>query len=92
MKVQISKNANVFITKYALSRGIVEAELVSSNNRLVVVKWSSGLNGTAMFHGKGKEWHETRSEAVMRAYAMRDAKVVSLRKQIDKLNNMNFGK
>ena len=36
------------------------------------------------------KWHTTRADAVARAEQMRDAKRLSLRKQLDKLEKMRF--
>ncbi len=77
----------VFITKYALTAGIqeVDAEDCSSiaPEMISVGKYSH-------FHGEGREWHRTIELARLRAEAMREAKIVSLTKQIAKLEKMKF--
>lgn len=79
----------VYCTKYALSKGITEHELVKeTNGEHAVVKWENGLNGEKYLH-RG-EWHYTRSDAVKRAEEMLNARITSLQKQINKLGRMSF--
>jgi len=49
-------------------------------------KWSLAT----YFHWEGKEWHRTEKEALCRAQEMRDRKIRSLKKQIEKLEKMSF--
>ena len=49
-----------------------------------------GKGFSRSFHGKGKEWHESESDAKRRAEEMRQKKTISLNKQIDKLQKMRF--
>lgn len=78
----------VWITKYALSSGVVEAELVSqdAHDGYVAVKWTRGMNGRATFH-RG-EWHRTESDARTRIVEMIAAKRKSLAKQATKLEKL----
>jgi hypothetical protein len=74
---------NVFITKYALSQGIIESEarLTSIANMI-----DAGKRG--YFH-KG-EWFTTREEAEANAEHRRAKKIASLKKQIAKLEALSF--
>lgn len=78
----------VWITKYALTQGIIEkeAELCESYDGMIRVsgKFSYYL------HGEGKEWHRTKESAIARAEEMRQKKIESLKKQIQKLEEMHF--
>lgn len=38
------------------------------------------------------DWHETKEEAIQQATKMRNAKIASLKKQIEKLEKLNFDK
>ena len=76
----------VFITKYALTVGIQEAEVEHSNCPGEVVKRERF--GTTSFHAK--EWYMDMNEAKVRAEVMRTAKINSLEKSIKKLNEMDF--
>lgn len=79
----------VFITKYALTRGIYEVEgEVSNEGDSVEVKGGDHL--TSFFCGKGKNWCETKEEAIARAEEMRKLKINNLKKQIKKLEEMKF--
>jgi hypothetical protein len=75
----------VWITKYALTKGIKEVEGEACENTL-----------TDMFDaGKGEfyhrlDWHKTREEALKHAEWMRVKKIKSLTKQIDKLKEKVF--
>lgn len=76
----------VYITKYALSQGIFEKEAKECGNGMIATreKWS------AYFYGEGKEWHRTKEGAIKRAEEMREKKILSLKKQITKLENLKF--
>jgi len=81
----------VFITKYALTKGVyeIEAKVCESISPDMISEVKEGVCNNC-FHGKGKNWHETRESAVERAKKMRDAKVAALKKQIKKLEAMEF--
>lgn len=78
----------VWITKYALTEGLIEAEVITSGADCVTVKWENGLNGVNYFHGN--DWWGDERRAKLHALQMRDAKIISLRKQISKLETMEF--
>lgn len=80
--------STVFITKYALTGGILELPLVKRGNGMVTVKRPGISNGDWDFFGN--DWHPTREEAVKRAEDMRQAKIKSLQKQIAKLEKLSF--
>lgn len=79
----------VYVTKYALTKGIQMHEVgePSGSTELVtdVRGWQYGE-----FHGQGREWHKTLESARIRAEELREAKIVSLQKQIKKLKNLRF--
>lgn len=78
----------VWITKYALTKGIFEMEVESQSEdgKGVYGKvWSDG------YHGEGKEWHRTKESAIRRAEEMRQKKIARLKNQIEKLEQMKFG-
>lgn len=72
----------VFITRYALSGGIQlkEANLV---NRDMVASSRGG------FYHK-PDWHTEAAGAIVRAEKMRDAKIASLTKSLERLKGLNF--
>lgn len=77
----------VWITKYALTKGIYEMEVESES------KDGKSVYGKAWndsFHGEGIEWCNTKGEAVKRAEEMRIRKIKSLEKQIDKIKSLKF--
>lgn len=84
--------SKVYITKYALTAGVIECEVDRSRDTRtdgsVTVKWPGGLNGTAHFYGN--QWQLTKEDAFKRADEMRKAKLKSLAKQVHKLEDMRF--
>jgi hypothetical protein len=78
----------VYVTKYALTKGIIVVELIKGDDeRMVTVKWKEG-GYPAYFHKP--DWHLTREEAVSRAKAMKANKLESLKEQIKKLEKREF--
>lgn len=74
----------VFITKYALTKGIIEmeGEIVSANKDMIRV-------GENIWHVK-PFWYEKREDAISHANEMRQKAINSLNKRIEKLKNLNF--
>lgn len=77
----------VFITKYALSQGILEREVNKTQFSAMVSETNKRMN---IYHKPF--WHETMEEAIQHAETMRKAKIASLTKQISKLEKLNFNK
>lgn len=76
----------VYITKYALSDGILEKEAEECDRFPGMIITDDG----AHFHGEGKNWTRTKEAAVARAQEMKAKKIKSLKKQIEKLERMKF--
>jgi hypothetical protein len=76
-----------YITKYALSKGILELE---GSNRIGNEDTFEAKTGQWMNSYHGGEWWATRDAAVERADEMRVARIASLKKQIKKLEAMRF--
>ena len=87
---------NIYVTKWALTQGILKMEADKTDetiypNRTVgtaSVPGNPGKSYTQNFHGN--EWHPTMSQAIERAEEMRRRKIVSLQKQMEKLQNLKF--
>jgi len=80
----------VYITKYALTKGIIDADAeqpLKDSPGFISVKFGGYSNN---FHGEGKEWHRSLASAEFKANQMRLAKIVSMKKQIKKLEEMTF--
>ena len=75
--------AKVWITKYALTQGIFEAEGKVFSGEYFDIGCRDGLFTK-------NEWHHTKSEAIARAEEMRIAKLKSLDKQIKKISALKF--
>jgi hypothetical protein len=81
----------VWITKYALTKGIfeIEARIVEDFKGMAVYK----LEGSCMHeYAHAGEWYKSYEEALEKAEDMRNKKIISLQKQIIKLNDINFKK
>lgn len=80
----------IWNSKYALTEGLIEQEgeeygkVGSSTVRVGLLPRQEYL------HGEGKEWHRTRESALARAEVMRQAKIVSLRNQLARLEALRF--
>lgn len=78
----------LYITKYALSSGILEREQVDIDGRMAVVVEPGGLNRRGYYHGS--DWHLTREAALADAEKRRVARIASLKKQIEKLEKLQL--
>lgn len=76
-----------WITKYALTQGISERDIRSFDDE--TAEDITGGHLRAQYYHKG-EWHKSRSVAIAKAEEMRNKKIASLKKQIEKLENMKF--
>ena len=75
----------IWVTKYALSKGIFETEGEAVGEGLFKAHKQYDY-----FHGEGRDWHRTKESAIVRAENMRIAKIASLKKQIAKLEKLSF--
>lgn len=83
----------VWISKYALTRGIIEADATRcSTGDMVKVEKGSGSDRVIYFHGEGRDWHLTLNGAVAKAEEQRKKKIVVLKKTLSKLERMDFTK
>jgi len=75
-----------WITKYALTSGVqkVEAKLCAPD--MISVVQESGFSN--VFYGK--EWHTTPAAAAAHVEIMRARKIASLKKDLEKLENMKI--
>lgn len=78
-----------FITKYALTQGIVETEVEDCFDICdSMVRSFNDMNRVYCYHAP--DWHRNRNDAITRAEWMRVRKIASLLKQIAKLDSMSF--
>ena len=68
----------VYITKYALTQGILEAEAEETNYAGMIRL--TGTTYSTCFHGEGKQWHRTLTDAETR----RDEMLRKERKRLEK--------
>jgi hypothetical protein len=77
----------IWSSKHALTTGPTEHEARLVDNSMVAIKdglWPKYL------HGEGREWHRTFEEAAARAEVMKARKIANLRKQIARLESIQF--
>lgn len=79
----------VFITQYAMNRGIEELDVEIASQSPDVVVIGEGLKRWYC-HGKGKNWHTTIESAKSRANTMRDARIKKLEKSLERIMDLNF--
>lgn len=77
----------VWVVKHALTQGILEMDVERQSDDGKTVY---GRAWNQSYRGQGIEWCKTKSAAIERAKEMRDKKIISLKKQIEKLENMRF--
>ena len=79
----------VFVTKYALTQGILEKEgdIASTCADMLIVP---GDRFGGYFHGEGKDWHRTLEGAKDRAREMQTLKIISLKKSLKKIEALEF--
>ena len=77
----------VWIIKYALTKGIFEIEGEEFGNGDIS---QESVFGPKFYHGEGKELCRTKEEAVQVAKRMRQKKIESLERQIERLKKMKF--
>lgn len=77
----------VFVTKYALTQGILEkeAEKVSFSNTMI-----SCCTDFFVEHYHKPYWHKRKEDAIAHANEMRQKKILELQKQINKLEKLKF--
>lgn len=76
-----------YITKYALTSGIIEAQLQETSTPGMVRDTASRYQ--VFYHGN--DWWRTRADAVKRAESMRKKKIASFEKGVAKLQALDFG-
>lgn len=76
----------VYITKYALSDGILEKDAEECDRFPGMIRTDDG----AHFHGEGKDWTRKKEAAAAREEEMKAKKIKSLKKQVEKLERMKF--
>lgn len=74
----------VFITKYALTQGILEKDVTLLDSGVVATPGTH-----ANYFHKG-EWYKERVEAIKDARLRKDRKISSIKKQIKRIEDLTF--
>ena len=84
----------VYITKYALTQGILEkkVELFSKSMVTELIEAPTRYGAATLFRQSFHKpyWHENREDAVKHANELRTRKISSLKKSIAKLEKLSF--
>ena len=78
----------VFVTKYALSKGITENEVKFLHGQNVYVREREGSN--RIMFVSSRDWTRDKGEAISRAEGLRTKKIQALDRQIKKLSAKKF--
>lgn len=76
-----------YITKSALTRGIIEIHGETISSSLEIVK---AIDSDIWDYIEKPFWHVRQEDAIEHAESMRDRKIKSLGKQIEKLEKLKF--
>ena len=79
----------IYLTKYALTRGIIELEAVDVGDGMIRVDNKHGYAPT-YHHGENRDWHRLAGAARLRAIDMKRAKLKQLRAQIERIQALEF--
>lgn len=80
----------VWITKYALTDGITEVELIAKHKVVDEIKYFCKNDSGNILTLDEKDFSWSLGEAQYKAEEMRRKKIESLKKQIEKLEEMRF--
>ena len=78
-----------YVTKHALTAGVEEIEAEVLEHALEMIR-STGPSKPRIYYCDGGQWHRTRDGAVAKANQMRENKIKSLRRQIERLEGLVF--
>lgn len=78
----------VWITKYALTSGIFEAEAEHIGGRTQMIKIDGHGSMPRFFHGEGRDWHRSAEAALGYARHLRTKRIASLEKKIARLRGL----
>lgn len=78
-----------WVVKYALSFGIQKV-IGRVEGSMLIADDEKGLNRVSMYHGRNKDWCDNIDDAIRLANSMKEKKIESLKKQIQKLEKLDF--
>ena len=79
----------VWITKYALTTGIFTINAELRRGGMISFKRTED-HFTEYVHGEGIDWHRTKESASARLSVLKDKKIASLKKQIEKIEKLEY--
>jgi hypothetical protein len=85
----INPKITAYVTKYALTDGIIKVyaeHCVSVSDKMIA--FPAGAHSQNYIHGN--DWHFTEGDALAKAEEMRQKKIASLKKQIARLEKLEF--
>lgn len=85
------KTIIIYVTKYALTRGILCLKVDPPDPELPGFITRRGAYQES-FHGEGRDWHRTLAGATTKAEEMRKTALASLAKRIEKIKKLDLTK
>lgn len=80
-----------WISKYAFTQGIIEVEAEYCGKETDMIKVLDDKY-KGYYQGECINWHRTEDDALKRAEVLRIRKIEYLKKQLEKLEGLNFNK
>jgi len=78
-----------YVTKYALTKGILKVNGSDEGDGMLRVEGVDGMMHM-YYHGEGREWHRNAQSALYRANKMRGKAIEYALKKISRLESMEF--
>lgn len=82
------ERVKVWITKYAMTSGVFTAEAERAGNMGCIVRSVKRSRFTGWF--QGNDWHTDEAKAIERFNQMKQKKIASLKKQLAKVEALEF--
>ena len=79
----------IYWTKYCLTSGIIELDVNQTEWDKSIYE-SDEYRSVYFSENNKKDWYKTKDEALEHSELMRGRKITSIRKQLEKIENVNF--
>ena len=85
----MEKTFDAWITKYALTKGIIKIRAEKSSDSMIEEIGPDG-NGVYNSYYHGNDWHITEHDAIEQAKKMQVRKIASLERSLNKIKALKF--
>lgn len=80
----------IYVTKYALTKGIYAAEADVDDRGFAVIEGADDFHPDTYLHGEGREWCRTEADAISVAEKMRSHAIELMEQKLAKLKSLGF--